>query len=290
MSEKSPTSPDARKWIVRSLWTAVALPTSAVFGQFFIQVATDKGLYDNAGNRWDEAVTGTVALFSDIFAVLTSPLAINFGVFAFGALVGMYADWRFFKRNLPTTTEQKQIRTHAAERAQHNDPEKLVFPYKKTVVRIKQIKGSASAKAGSQELENLTYSMDVESATQVPLMGCRIRVVDIQPSGFIGPAFLRRGRLAGDNTKTDFDLRQPTPQRLHLLGRNLADVIDNPPFLVYLNTGDFPLVDGTLYTITLHLESPHEISTEVVLSVQSTARDKIVVTKISEEGVERISS
>src|SRR5689334_2039430 len=84
----------ARKLLLRAAFGVPGLILAAVVGQYAIQLATDKGLYQGAGRRFDNAVTA-------ILSVLTSPVATHIAALMLGIAIALLLDIKVFKPSIP---------------------------------------------------------------------------------------------------------------------------------------------------------------------------------------------
>lgn len=109
----------ARWWLLRVAFGIPGLIASAIVGQYAIQIATDKGLYVGAGQKWDTAVTS-------VLAVLTSPLATHLAALMLGIAAGLLLDLKVFKVAEPEP-EAKPIAETAAE-LKVRYPHTAIFP------------------------------------------------------------------------------------------------------------------------------------------------------------------
>ena len=101
MGEKS-----VRKHVrVIGTWISLGLIAACAFGpigQWFIQVATDKGWYRDAGHNWDRIMSG-------VTAILTSPYLTLPTIFFVGGIAGMWLDLWLIGRGAKKTTQLEMV-------------------------------------------------------------------------------------------------------------------------------------------------------------------------------------
>jgi hypothetical protein len=85
------TRSGVRKWATRGFLTLAGAILLTVFGQFFVQVATDKGWYAHAGETWDRFVT-------PLFHFATSAPVLAFALLFGGVVVGLWLDAYLVRR------------------------------------------------------------------------------------------------------------------------------------------------------------------------------------------------
>lgn len=181
-------------------------------------------------------------------------------------------DRAYSKSPIPFEHVRNAIKSDMIER---DRGKALSFPYRKAVLRVKEVAATAERAAGAEGLTKIGCHIDIENHAGKSLEGCQIRLVSINGEEPTAPSYLRIGRLQGEATETAFPVLKGGGKRINFMKRDLEDVISNPPFLICLGDRDMPIRDGVEHIAVLALESEYEHPTYAKLRIFTPARDKI---------------
>ena len=157
-----------------------------------------------------------------------------------------------------------------------------VFPYRKAVLQVTEIKATAMRQAGEDSLAKIGCHIDVENKTKQPLKACRIRLASINCEAIGEDSFLRVGPLRDGRGETFFTTYHHSKKRINFMKRDLEDVVSNPPFLLCLNDRDLALSDGKEYIFIFALECEYEHPTYAKVRCLIPDREKIEIELVAQ--------
>lgn len=159
-----------------------------------------------------------------------------------------------------------------------HDGEVEVFPYRKAVLQLSEVKATAMQRAGEKQLSRIDCHMDIENHARQQFRKCRVRLVAINGERLDTDQFLRIGKLKGEDTQIEFAVRPlHSKSRINFMKRDLDDVVSNPPFLLCLNDRDLPLSDGKEYKFVFALECEYDHPTYATVRFFVPEREKVEI-------------